>query len=159
MNKLYVLILILIVAGCTSIATSGTALIVSLHSNKVERDTRRYSGIDRCFMEEAPDSFVLANHIFYGQVEFSKYVYILNPELKKNKVFERYELAYAFFLIADKLGDVRAPEKIKALQVYFEKNRYEKIEKFINFKYLNSHLTKCYSVDKEFKRRFFSEAN
>ena len=151
MNKLYVLLLSSILASCTSIASSGTALIVSLHSNKLERDTRRYSGIEQCFTEDTPDPFALANNIFYEQILSSKYEYILNPELKKIKPLANYELAYAFFLIADRLGDIRAAEKMHALQVYFEDNSHQKIEKFINFKYLNSHLKKCYAVDREFK--------
>lgn len=153
MKRTLFLVVIFFIHGCTSIASSTAALAVAMHAKKIEKDTRRYKGIDHCFVSGKPIAFDVASEILSTQTANSEHQSILNPEHRNIKPYDSYYVAYAFYEIAYRMGDVRAEKYKQNLLQYLDKKQAEKIEKFIEFKYLQSHLAKCFHVPHEYKIR------
>ena len=147
-------IVLLTITGCTSVASSTAALVVALHSDKMEKDTRRYKGIDKCFIEGMPSPLDVGYEIFNNPSRAGKYQAILNPELKEVEEFSAKDLSYAFFYIAQRMQDRRAWQYLELVRPHLSNEKqYKEIEKFVDFKYLQSHLTKCFNVPYEHRVR------
>ena len=145
--SIYFCTILLFVTGCTSVASSTAALVVALHSDKLEKDTRRYKGIDRCFLDGRPKPLEIGYKVFNDPSLSAKYQVILNPELKKNDSYPYKEVSYAYFYIANRMQDKRAWQYLELTKPYLTSiERYKEIEEFVDFKYLQSHLTKCFDV-------------
>jgi hypothetical protein len=151
MKIFFILIIMALISGCSSVVTSTAALLVSLHSKKIESDSRRYKHIDKCLVKGRPGAFILAESIVNGQPIARDYQHILNPELHDRDPLPPHHLAYAFYLITERIGDTRAESRKEMLLPYFEKNEAKEIEEFIEYKYLKSYLTKCFSVPAQYK--------
>ena len=158
MKRIFLLVAIFFIHGCTSIASSTAALAVAMHAKKIEKDTRRYKGIDRCFVSGNPIAFDIASEILSSQIANSEHKSILNPEHRNIKPYETYYVAYAFYEIAERMGDFRAEKYKQNLLKYLDVKQAKKIEEFIEFKYLQSHLVKCFHVPHEYKIRLKDRA-
>jgi hypothetical protein len=122
------------------------------YSKKIEKDTRRYSKINKCFVKDKPNAYLLAESIAYGEPLSNNLSVILNPEKNpKQDPPLPHHLAYAFYVIADEIGDSRADARKKWLLNYMQKEDAKEIEEFIEDKYLQSHLTKCFSINENYK--------
>jgi hypothetical protein len=153
MKKLLLIIAALMLSSsCSSVATSTAAFIVAKHSETIERNSRRYAGINPCFLKERPDAYKIAELIANGEPISREYDIILNPEKEDIDPPLPSHLAYAFYIIADRAGDVRAPDRKKWLAKYLEENEPRKIEEYIDMKYLDSFVMKCFSVPGYYKR-------
>jgi hypothetical protein len=153
MKRNFLLVTIFFIHGCSSIASSTAALAVAMHAKKIEKDTRRYKGIDRCFLSGKPVAFDIASQILSTQVANGEQQSILNPEHRNKKPYDPYYVAYAFYDISYRMGDFRAEKYKQNLLQYLDKKQAHKIEDFIEFKYLQSHLVKCFHVPHEYKIR------
>ncbi|MDA0780944.1 MAG: hypothetical protein PQ612_01570 [Rickettsiales bacterium] len=141
------------VTGCTSVASSTAALMVALHSQKQERDTRRYKGIDRCFISDRPSPLEVGYNLFNGIFPSEDYQIILNPELKGGNNYSDNDLSYAYFYIAYKMMDSRAWDYMELVKPQLAEGRSKEVEDFIDGKYLQSYLTKCFDVPDKYKIR------
>lgn len=153
MKRNFFLVAIFFIHGCSSIASSTAALAVAMHAKKIEKDTRRYKGIDHCFVSGKPVAFDVASQILSTQAVNSEQQSILNPEHRNIKPYDPYYVAYAFYDISYRMGDFRAEKYKQNLLQYLDKKQAKKIEEFIEFKYLQSHLVKCFHVPHEYKIR------
>lgn len=151
--RIFLLIILVNLTACTSVASSTAALMVALHSQKIERDTRRYKGIDRCFVPNRPSPLEVGYRVFNDSSLVIEYQIILNPELKKTEDFAVKDVAYAYFYIAHKMGDSTAWQYLKLISPQLNEGAAKEIEEFIDYKYLQSHLTKCFNVPEIYKKR------
>ena len=147
-------IILFFISGCTSVASSTAALVVALHSDKLEKDTRRYKGIDRCFVDGKQGPVEIGYKIFNTPSFAGEYQVILNPELKKIENYPPKDVSYAYFYIASRMHDKRAGQYLDLIRPYLSpQGRHKEIEEFIDLKYLQSHLTKCFDVPNEHQVR------
>ena len=139
-------------SGCMSAVNGGIVYIMAKRSDMHEIDTRQYKGIDKCFIDDEPVAFMLAESVLYGQSIAEDPEIMLNPE-GENDFNEpsNYSLAYTYYIIADKIGDMRAEARKKWISPNLEKREAEEIEKYIDRKYLHSYLTKCFKVPDRYK--------
>jgi hypothetical protein len=141
------------ISGCTSVASSTAALMVALHSKKIEKDTRRYKGIDSCHISGQPVAYDIGYDIFNNNFFKNGTEIILSPEQDEKIENSRTELAYAYFYISQRMGDERSEKYIDVIQIQEDKESIRDIEEFVNYKYLQSYLTKCFSVPAKYKIR------
>jgi hypothetical protein len=153
MKRIFFLVAIFFIHGCSSIASSTVALAVAMHAKKIEKDTRRYKGIDHCFVSGKPVAFDVASQILSTQVASKEQQSILNPEHRNIEPYDPYYVAYAFYEIAYRMGDFRAEKYKSNLLQYLDKKQAKKIGVFIEFKYLQSSFIKCFYVPHEYKVR------
>lgn len=151
--KLVLLFILLMVTGCTSVASSTAALMVALHSQKQERDTRRYKGIDRCFISDRPSPLDVGYNLFNKNFSSNDYQIILDPQLKGDKNNSEIELSYAYFYIAYKIMDSRAWQYMELVKPQLAEDIPKETEAFIDSKYLQSYLTKCFDVPDKYRIR------
>lgn len=145
------IILSIFLSGCSSVASSTAAFLVAKHSEIQEVDSRRYTGSDRCMMRGKPDPFMLGQMVMTGESVPDSYQYILNPEQKKGYVTPPHFWAYAFYTVADQMGDMRAKRRMQDMQQDFQGAETAIIEKKIREKYLPSYLSKCFSTPSQYK--------
>jgi hypothetical protein len=152
MQRLFILLCLVALGGCSSVAESTAAFVVAEYSKKIERDERIYKGIDRCFVEGRPEAFALAESIVYGAPITHNYEIVLNPEMHDIDPIPPHHLAYAFYIIADRIADSRAVGRKKWIESSFEPGEAKEIEEFVDRKYLESYLTKCFYVPDKYKK-------
>ncbi len=153
MKNFVMILLVLLITGCSSIVSSTAVFIVAKHSEKVELETRKYKRIDKCFIGNRPEAFELAEAIAYGSPITEQYKILLNPEFEEKDPIEPLSLAYAYYYVADKLNDTRAQAKLKWLEPYMELDKATEIRKFIDTKFLKSYLGKCFDVNESFEKK------
>lgn len=147
------LLLSLFLFGCSTVVSGTAVFIVGKYSEAQEKKTRRYKTINDCFIKGKPSAFHLAESVAHGSAISSDYRFILNPEKQDKDPDLPHHLAYAFYVVAENIGDVRANQKKEWLKKYMEKGEGDDIERFIKRKYFPSYLYKCFSVPKSYKKR------
>jgi hypothetical protein len=152
MARIFLLLCIIPLLGCSTVAESTAAFVVAEYSKEIEKNSRVYKGIDKCFVEGRPEAFLLAESIVYGNPITHNYQAVLNPEMRNINPIPPHHLAYAFYIIADRLADSRAFARKKWIEGNFEPGEAERIEQFIDRKYLESYLQKCFYVPEQYKK-------
>ncbi len=157
MRKKALVFLSLVLFGCqqgaSSLAESALAYLVAKHAERIEIETRQYTRINRCFIKDKPNAFLLAEDIMYGSPVTGEYQIMFAPEGQKSDPVAPHELAYAMYVIAAQLGDTRAPAKKEWLASYMDAYEAKNIEKYIEYKYLQSYLEKCFSASSLYQKR------
>ncbi len=133
-------------------AQSTAAYVVAEYSKEIEKNSRIYKGIDKCFVQGRPEAFALAESIVYGAPIARNYAAVLNPEMRNIDPIPPHHLAYAFYIIADRIADSRAYGRKQWIEANFERGEAKKIEKFIDKKYLESYITKCFYVPEKYRK-------
>lgn len=147
-------LIIVAIGGCSTIAGGTAVFIVSSYSDKKERTTRRYKRIDKCFLAERPEAFLIAESIAHGTPISSDYNILLNPEMEKKDPPQPHHVAYSFYAVADRIGDSRGEAGKQWIASYMKEGEAEDIDDFISRKYLASYLSKCFSVPRSYKTNF-----
>lgn len=150
--RISLLIMILFVSGCSTAVSAAAVYAVGKYSEQVEIKTRQYKGIDKCFMEDVESPFYIGDALVFGDQVAKKYQILLNPEGRDIDPVLPHHLAYAYYIIAEKMGDSRAVGRKKWLQPYLDEDAPDKLEDFIERKYLMSYLTKCFFVPAQYKK-------
>ena len=151
------ILLALCLQQCTSIAESAAVLVVATHSKYKEVRDRQFQPTQRCLFKEKPDPFAIAESIAYGNPVTASYQKILNPgaagEAYQSDPAMPHYVAYAFYTLADRLGDTRAKAKQSWLSLYFERGETDSIKAYMERKYMTSYLEKCFVVPENYKQR------
>ncbi len=156
-QKLFTTLLILLLSACANLISSGIqsglVLVVSHHDKVVEKKQKKYTAVDKCIVHEGLSPFDLGEAIIYGEPITDQYHIILSLTGDINDVdpVEPHQLAFAFYLIADKIHDIRAPQRIEWLKSKMQPNDIETITNIIETKYLSSYLEKCFSVPEMYR--------
>lgn len=151
------IILAFFLQQCASIAESAAVLVVATHSKYEEIRGRQFKPTNRCLFTEKPDPFSIANAIAYGDPVTASYQKILNPGTPG----EAYDpdpplphyVAYAFYVVAERLGDSRAKAKEDWLSIYFRGGETDHVREYMERKYTTSYLEKCFIVPDIYKQR------
>ncbi|MDB2415279.1 hypothetical protein N9W34_05855 [Rickettsiales bacterium] len=105
---------------------------------------------DKCLVNGMPSAFSLGDALSYGTAIAKNYSYILQSVQFSNEYYpEAAELAYAFYIIADRIGDPRAKAKIEWLYNYVTPEGKELVKTIIYRKFSKPYLQKCFSVNVE----------
>ncbi len=156
----YILIILsLLLQSClTSAVESAAVAVIAAQSEKQEINGRSYKAIDTCLFQDRPEAYAIAGKILYDQELQKKYYKLLDPNndrqafIKDANKLPQYYLAYAYYLVADKTTDNRAQNKIKWLDIYLKENETKQIKEYIDTKYLDSYLKKCFTVPLQYKK-------
>lgn len=150
------LALITFLQGCTSIVESAAVLAVSVHSHYEEIRSRQFKPTQACLFKDKPDPYEVADSIAYGNPITNQYHKILDPgdpnEAYSSEPPMPHYVAEAFYIIAERLHDVRAARKKEWLSVYFESGETARLKKYMAAKYTTSYLDKCFSVSTAYKQ-------
>lgn len=100
-----------------------------------------------CMVADRPSAYVMGEHMAQGNAvithEFDaileSFAFVSQPE--------PIHLAYAFFLIADRIGDTRAQEKLEWLEPSLRADEIDIIKTAIYGKYSQPYLSECFSED------------
>jgi hypothetical protein len=152
-----ILIFFALLQGCTTVAESAAVLVVSVHSHYEEIKGRQFKPTHPCLFKTKPDPYEIAESIAYGNPITSQYEKILDPG-DPNEAYSMdpplpHYVAEAFYIVADRLGDVRAAAKQEWLSMYFPPKEPAYIKKYMDRKYTTSYLDKCFVVPESYKRR------
>ena len=154
MNKYLLIIVAMLLNGCMSVVNGGLVYIMAKSSDMKEVDTRTYKGIDRCFVDGKPSAFLVAEAFLYGQSIVENPEIMLNPEGGNDfKNLSNYSIAYTYYVIAGKIGDMRAKGRKQWILPNLKKGEAEAeaLEAYIDRKYLHSYLAKCFEVPDRYK--------
>lgn len=151
MQRLIIIAFLLLCTGCTSVASSTLAFVVAKQSEKDAIKNRVYKGINRCFVRGKPEAFFLAQSVYYGSPIVVNPEIMLNPEGLIKEPIESYNVAYAYYVIAERIGDGRAKIGQDNIRQYIGDEEAGKIEAYIDKKYLKSYLNKCFYVPPMYK--------
>ncbi len=100
-----------------------------------------------CMIEGRPSAFGLAQNIARGTNDaYAKYNVILESYSFDEKI-EAPDLAYALYLISERIGDRRAVEKKEWLERYIDHETVDKIASTVYLKYSKEYLENCFSID------------
>ncbi len=104
---------------------------------------QRYS----CMLYGQPSAYGLAKRIAKGDVMTHDYDVILESNSFDFRSLESIHLAYALYIISERIGDRRAKSSMVWLERYLDEDMVDKITSVIYRKYSRSYLETCFSVD------------
>jgi len=137
-----------------SVVNGGIVYVMSKQAQRDEVKERQYKNIDRCFIDDEPEAFILAESILYGHPTVENSEIMLSPEgLNDFEAISKFGLAYAYYVMADRAGDMRAKARMNWVKPNLEEGESEEIEEYIDRKYLKSYLTKCFYVPENYRKR------
>ncbi len=151
MKKLLLIAVLLLSVGCTSVATSTLAFVVAKQSQRQEVKDRQYKGINKCFVKGKPEAFFLADSVLYGSPLVQNPEVMLNPEHLRKDSISSHDVAYAYYVIAERIGDKRAAGGKARMMKYLKEQDAANVEAYIDKKYLQSYLRKCFAVQPRYK--------
>lgn len=147
--------LLAITSACANLITSAVestiVIAVAYHDKTVEKKQKKYTATHKCRIDGRPDAYLLAQNIAYGKPITDKYHLMLSRTGDEIEPVQPHQLAYAFYLIAAKIRDIRAKARIEWMEKYMEARDSEEIRSIVNDKYLLSHLEKCFTVPDEYR--------
>lgn len=102
---------------------------------------------DTCLVTNLPDAFKLGNDLANGEPLLKQYAFVMDSKEYEDSFFiEPLDLSYAFLLIAKRIGDLRADNKIKWITPYISDNREEVVRSIVYRKFSKDYLKKCFSI-------------
>jgi len=144
-----------LILGCVNILSStlqsSVVYFVARHDETVQKKQKKYNATDRCVVPGNPEAIELGNAIAYGQPLTAKYDRILSRTGEDIAPVEPHQLSYALYIIADKIRDNRAKERMSWIENKMQPKEIENIKSIIADKYLISHLEKCFTVPDEYR--------
>jgi|GEM_PF-6237307 len=147
--------LLLFGLGCVNVISStvqsGMVYFVAKHDETIQKKQKKYNATDRCVVSGAPEALALGDAIAYGQPLTAQYNKILSRTGEDIDPVEPRQLAYAFYIIAGRIRDSRAKERIIWIEKQMQPEEIDEIQSIISDKYLVSHLDKCFTVPDEYK--------
>ncbi len=117
--------------------------------NSVAEAGDYYKDDDKCVIEGMPGAFEIGDKIAYGEPIANKYEHILiGDEFNKNDdIIEPLHVAYAFYIIAERIGDPRGVVRQRWAEPYMDVETKDKIISAVYRKYSATYLQKCLSVN------------
>lgn len=100
-----------------------------------------------CIVYGQPSAYGLAKRIAREGVVSHDYDIILESNSFDYRELEPTHLAYALYLISERIGDRRARQKMEWLERYLDEVMIDRITSVIYRKYSRSYLETCFSVD------------
>lgn len=152
MKKL-ALLSVLLLTGCTQVAGGALVYAISSQSEKQEKRGKRFTAVDRCLFKGKPNAFITGEKIAYGEpltAQFEQLLYVAEGK-EEGEPVPPHHLAYAFYTIADRIGDKRAAARKDWLKPYLTDEKPEDLEQTLHKKFMDSYLEKCFAVPEQYK--------
>lgn len=154
-SKTLICCILLALPACANLVSSAVesslVLIVAHHDKTVEKKQKKYTATHKCVVRGEPEAYALGQSIAYGLPITTQYNIVLSRTGEAIDPVQPHQLAYAFYLIAYKIGDIRAKERIAWMEHYIPPEDAQEIRSIIEDKYLSSHLEKCFTVPDEYR--------
>jgi hypothetical protein len=100
-----------------------------------------------CIVPGQPSAFELARRIAKNGLTTHNYDIILESYGFDMRELTPLYLAYALYLISERVGDDRAKDKMEWLERYMDEEMIDRITAVVYQKYSKSYLKACFSVD------------
>ncbi len=100
-----------------------------------------------CLVPGQPSAFELASRIARNGLTAHDYDVVLESYGFDMRELTPLYLAYALYLISERVGDERAKEKLEWLERYMDEEMIDRITSVVYQKYSKSYLKACFSVD------------
>jgi hypothetical protein len=132
----YIVVVLLLMLGVAGFS-------ISVKAAEYYHTPKLYS----CMVYGQPSAFGLAKRMAKGQITNHDYDIILESNSFDYKRLETIHLAYALYVISERIGDSRAKENMEWLERYLDEESIDRITSVIYRKYSKSYLETCFSVD------------
>ncbi|MDB2415417.1 hypothetical protein N9W34_06570 [Rickettsiales bacterium] len=118
---------------------------------KAKRDIV-YNVISKCIVKGNPDAFQIAENIMYNYPVTQEQNRILNTLEEDAEIpwFPNHHLAYAYYSIAEKIGDSRAAFRKNYFVQKYPPEELKNIDEILHKRYLPAYLNKCFSVPNQY---------
>ena len=104
---------------------------------------RHYS----CLVDGQPSAFGLAQRIARGGMMTHAYDVILESHGFEERNIDPATLAYALYVISERIGDRRAKDRKAWLERYLDEGVIDRVTSVVYRKYSKAYLKSCFSVD------------
>tara|TARA_B100001564_G_C20639861_1_gene671555 strand:+ start:484 stop:972 length:489 start_codon:yes stop_codon:yes gene_type:complete len=108
----------------------------------------RLSGSYSCLIKGRPSAFGVARRIAYGEAITHDFGVLLDSE-QFGHYAEPIHVAYALFLISERIGDDRALQQKLWLEQYMQQDMIDRVRSVIYRKFSKNYLTSCFSIEEK----------